>query len=39
MKMRSVVKKISADKMSFEMFCNDGTGEKKGFELTYTRSK
>lgn len=38
-KMRSVMKKISDDKMFMEMFCDDGTGEKRCMELTYTRSK
>lgn len=38
-KMREVTKKVGADRMFIESFCDDGSGEKKCWEGTYTRSK
>ncbi len=39
MKMRSVLKRVSADKLFVESFCDEGSGERKCWEATYTRSK
>ncbi len=39
MKMRNVMKKISGDRMLVESFCDEGSGEMKCWEGTYTRSK
>lgn len=36
-KMRSIMRKPAADRMTFESFCDDGSGEKKCWEATYTR--
>jgi hypothetical protein len=38
-KMRSVMKKPSEGRLTFESFCDDGSGEKKCWEAVYTRSK
>ncbi|MGH7162618.1 MAG: DUF1579 domain-containing protein [Planctomycetota bacterium] len=39
MKMRSVLRKLSDDEMSVESYCDQGSGETKCWEATYTRTK
>lgn len=39
MKMRSVLKSVSLDKLFVESYCDDGSGERKCWEATYTRAR
>jgi hypothetical protein len=38
-KCRSVLKKVSDDQTTMEMYCDEGNGEHKMMEQTYTRAK
>jgi len=39
MKMRTIFKRVSLDQLFVESFCDEGSGERKCCEATYTRAK